>query len=48
VVEKKERVDDATVFAWNLLDKSMAAIKPENIVLIYNKAVPEEDDFESC
>jgi hypothetical protein len=48
VVEKKERVDQATVFAFNLLDKTMETIKPENIIFIYNKAVPEEDDFESC
>jgi hypothetical protein len=47
VIEKKERVDTPTVAAFTLLDQTMAALKPSNILIIFNKADLDEDSVNS-
>jgi folylpolyglutamate synthase/dihydropteroate synthase len=46
VIEKKERVDNSTVLAFELLDLTIEKMKANNLVIVFNKAT-KEDDFES-
>jgi len=47
VIEKKERVDSTTVLAFELLDLTIEEMKANNLVIVFSKAMENEDDFES-
>jgi hypothetical protein len=47
VIEKKERVDTTTVLAFELLDLTIEEMKANNLVIVFSKAMKDEDDFES-
>ena len=47
VIEKRERVDQTIVLAMELLDLTIENMKADNLVIVFNKADEDEDNFES-
>jgi len=47
VIEKRERVDATIVLAFELLDLTIEKMKADNLVIVFNKADEDEDDFKS-
>lgn len=47
VIEKQERVNTNVLLAFNMLDIAMKDMTRENLVVVFNKADPDEDSFES-
>ena len=46
VLEKRERVSTVEVEEFSVLDKALAGIKKENVLVIMNKCDPEDDEDE--
>jgi hypothetical protein len=46
VLEKRERVSTVEVEEFSVLDKALAGINKENVLVIMNKCDPEDDKAE--